>query len=85
MVALEVCLATLYCLIAVERTDGMFGVFYRLRKYQSLPFHCATCLAPYAALVSLLLALYAPPILHILAVSGIAATVYLLLERYLLK
>lgn len=78
----ELILVTYYVVVALTRTDGPRGVFYRLRQHQSLPFYCAVCLAPYAAVTALLVAVYAPDwITTVLAVAGAVVALHDLIER----
>lgn len=78
----ELILATYYLVAMFTRTDGPAGLLWRLRQQQWLPFHCATCLAPWAALSALMASFYLPDaLLTILAVAGAVTAANDLIEN----
>lgn len=73
---LVLALATYYLVIALTRTDGPWGAFYKLRRYQWLPLHCTTCTAFWMAIATCLLSFAGEHfLLTILAVAGIVTLI----------
>lgn len=63
--------ATYYLVTVLTRIDGPWGILYRLRKVDWLPFHCSICTAPWAAIGAMLTVTQLPPeFITILALAG---------------
>lgn len=65
--------ATLYLSEIITGKDGPFGVFTKLRQVPSMGLlRCVWCTAPYVALLMLGVYWFAPPVVWVFAVAGLA-------------
>lgn len=68
-----IALATLYLSEIITGKDGPFGIFAKLRALPSMGLlRCIWCTAPYVALLMLGVYWFAPPVVYVFAVAGLA-------------
>lgn len=78
---LQLVLGTYFLTSVLYRTDGPYGVLYKLRKNEDLPFYCFACLVIYMALICVLISFYIDQGILVISVAGAALLLNDLRER----